>query len=736
MIMQYLLLMLAVAYAKVISVQDETIQVYDTEGSYSGSIPASIGISNTDIEQCRTENITQNSTKVYAKLLKFDGKPKTSVLHCSLRVEGSTFYCGNDGAYTYIYPGKPIKPQWMLISRDECQRLVLGEKIRVRYEYGSLKGHLNITTRRRGINTIAETVLGKRFNNGACIGGALVDDDAKLHSNMIYDIRIEAITRYVEAEYSLDSNTLTIPGEIQMEPHASGTTVDQDLGQFFYNISHLPRSKCDQYSKIWSGPAEILEPRVTNESVIIFRDSKGHIRISVALRSAINICTSMGYTTQEKGIMVLLLNKTNQALVFKNTTSQEFTRYDTIKTRFSTMYFDLSLSLQKDFRTTLYQICEARKLLLLHHLSTVGTGVNTALIDPNDAPPGVETLARGAITYVLVGSPLRAKVRNIDHCCNELAIQIRLKNGSVIDTFADPRTSIIKPYCTYRVCDGGFPYMYQLRVINETSPDVQHKYICTGSSPELIECQKRPLKMNPALTNVDLEVDQLLQSHRANPEINVTEAIKLHHKAILVDYAEETIVANTAYDFVRNNPVKLARIVSDAEDTPVYQTFIGKILGSVVAQMSEIWGTLLKIFSVIVSGLVFWKVGRRLLICVAKRVTHDTLDIKKYGMELGSSRVFKNLSAAQGVVTTNVIKDVSSLTESHQKADARVNDLTRDCLRADARIDKAFDLIHRLAMQMPGSIVSERRAQDLNTSLNKDNHPQNENQATQYSHPQ
>ena len=76
--MQYLLLMLAVAYAKAISVQDETIQVYDTEGSYSGSIPASIGISNTDIEQCRTENITQNSTKVYAKLLKFDEKPKTS----------------------------------------------------------------------------------------------------------------------------------------------------------------------------------------------------------------------------------------------------------------------------------------------------------------------------------------------------------------------------------------------------------------------------------------------------------------------------------------------------------------------------------------------------------------------------------------------------------------------------------------------------------------------------------
>ena len=278
--------------------------------------------------------------------------------------------------------------------------------------------------------------------------------------------------------------------------------------------------------------------------------------------------------------------------------------------------------------------------------------------------------------------------------------------------------------------------MYQLRVINETSSNVQRKYICTGSGPELIDCQKRPLKMDPALANVDLEVDQLMQSHRANPEINVTEAIKLHHKAILVDYAEETIIANTAYDFVRNNPVKLARIVSDAEDTPVYQTFMGRILGSVVTQMSEIWGTLLKILSVIVSGLVFWKIGRRLLICVAKRVTHDTLDIKKYGMELGSSRVFKNLSAAQGVVTTNVIKDVSSLTESHQKADARVNDLTRDCLRADARIDKAFDLIHRLAMQMPGSIGSERRAQDLNTSLNKDNHPQNENQATQYSHPQ
>ena len=658
--------------------QNDRIQVYDTEGSYSGFIPASVGISNTDIEQCRSESATQTKTQVQAKLLKFDKKPKIPVLHCSLKIEGSTLYCGTDGAYTYTYPGKPIEPQWMHITRDQCNQLVHGKQIAVNYVYGSLKGQLNITTRRRGVNTISKTVLGQRYNNGACIGGAMVDNNDQLYSRMIYDIKIEAMSRQIEAEYSPQSGLLTIPGEVHLTPMTSGVTSDRDLGQFFYNASHLPNDTCQQYKELWSGSAEIMKPKGTTEDIIIFRDPKGHIKVSLSMREKVQICNLTGFETQEEGISVLILNKSTIAPKFERATTLEYTREDRVNTRFSTLYFDLSLSLQKDFRTTLFQICEARKLLLLHHLSTISAGFNTAIIDPSNAPSGVETLVRGAMTYVLAGNPMTAKIREHRHCCNELAITLTLGNGTSINVFADPRTSVIKPYCTFRICDRSFPYVYQIRVINTTSSSISHKQVCTEDSPRLMECRNRPLNMDPAVPQVELEVDQMMQSQRVNPKITVPEAIKAHHMAILVDHAEETIIANTAFDFVGNNPVQLAKIVSDAENTPVYRTFTDKLVGSVASHISSIWESLLTLLGGLTTMALITIIIYRLCVCVLKRVTHSTLDIKKYGIQLGESRVFKNLSATQRGVELDVER------------------IEQDRLRTDAKVDKAFELLDGL----------------------------------------
>ena len=76
-------------------------------------------------------------------------------------------------------------------------------------------------------------------------------------------------------------------------------------------------------------------------------------------------------------------------------------------------------------------------------------------------------------------------------------------------------------------------------------------------------------------------------------------------------------------------------------------------------------------------------------------MTHETLDVKKYGLELGESRVYKNVSATQ----RNLAQDLEKLDQGRRMT--------------EAKLDKAFELLDglglRLAQQNPKEPIPDGR---------------------------
>ena len=655
--------------------EDTIIRVYDTDGFLSQSVPRHVGISNMETQNCKDIEALYDVQETHqVQVVKKVDYPVVVLQYCNVKVRPALIFCGHDGIYRYQYPGVELKERQIRITRSQCGQLINDEPVVLQYEHGSLRGNITIEGGSKVQTSIRKTILGERYVDGDCKGGILVDGKDHLHKNVIYDVEVTLRTDNITGTYS--NGVIRVKDLVSFKAETHGNFVSSKLGQIFYNFDDMPTTECNYYKRLNSGKAIVHKARQTPEyqDIISVMETDNSSMVTLLLDQDIEICGRKGYSTNEEGLFVVIdeLKGKGKPLI-PDISSYDFSENDVINSRITTMFLDLGKKLRKDFHSTLQEICISRKAAVINAVSSYGQQGNTGLLDTHI---GVEVITQGAVSYMVWGNPLPAKIRQNNQCCIEMPIMVQSSDGTAVPTYMDPRTSVIRPYCTRRACDPSLPYTYHVKVYKSArDAEGESQYFCTRSTPEITKCEDRPLVFPIMNQNITMEVDSMLSKKTINPRLVSKETLKAHHDFMLTRGAQWSIMADTAKDFVDDSPDILSKVVSDSSTSDTFLTFKTSLFQSLAPYFSRLWTDIMTIVAGILVFLVVLAIVHRLIIMGLKRMTHLELPTRELGFSLGGKRIVKHMD------------------KRHENLEEELRKLTTENLRNEAKWNRVMDKI-------------------------------------------
>ena len=154
------------------------------------------------------------------------------------------------------------------------------------------------------------------------------------------------------------------------------------------------------------------------------------------LTTPIKICNYDGYRTEEDEYFIVIL-KEKQKTNISHASAGIVTDRDVDVNRIRTLHLDTNIAIEQDIRKILSKLCISEKRLLQGLMSVGGGdfGETGGTVDFNMM--GRQISNRGAASYIISGNPMKATLRSIEECCEELPIYLYHTNGEVAEAFAE-----------------------------------------------------------------------------------------------------------------------------------------------------------------------------------------------------------------------------------------------------------------------------------------------------------
>ena len=515
--------------------------------------------------------------------------------------------------------------------------------------------------------------MGERFLDGDCQGGVLVDKQNNQHKNVVYDIEVTIKTNNVTGTFG--NGEIRIKDLGRFRAHSDGEFSNNKLGQFFYNFEELPVTECDLFKLLQSGKAIIHKSRQETEyqEIISVVGARNDSIVTLLLDQEKEICGRKGYSTNEDGLFIVIEDgsKKKQPPI-PPISFHDFSESDVINSRITTMFLDLGKKLHEDFHSTLREICISRTMAVTNLLSSVGQQ-STGLLDTQ---AGVEIIPQGATSYIVWGNPLPARLRSHHHCCAELPILVESPDGTTHNTYMDPRTSVIRPYCTRRACDPSFPYTYHIKVYKSMhDSEGISQYLCTSSTPKITKCGTSSPVLPIMQKNITLEITKMMNKESLNPKLVSEDTLRAHHNFMLTRGAQWSIMADTAQEFVRDSPDKLHKVMSSSPTSSTFSMFKTGLFQSLAPYFSRLWTDFISIIAGILIIMIIIFLVHRLIVMILKRMTHHELPTKRLGLSLGGKRIVKHMN------------------QRHDDLEEEVRRLMTESLRNEANWSRTMDKV-------------------------------------------
>ena len=531
------------------------ITVYDVDGSYSKKNITSKGFSNTEIQGCeRIESAYGTVNQSNIQLIKMLQYPHIRMTQCTIIISILNTNC--DG---WTYPSDVSKfKEVQRVNRVVCDKwknggtadLTLrpvkgGRKVKIKNVVG--KSHFVVKRHR---------IIGVNRGNGKCFNEEHWDgvDNAIVVAELTTRRR-EIFGRYLPKKKSI----LVEGGELPLDLYKNGSIHSDVLGTFHFDWDDLPKNKCDHLRTVIAGEGMIYQPnngsKVAPIASIIA--PAGKPLVTVVMEEEIPMCGGTLFSTNLDGFYISLYNDTHGIIPTENLTDikeYEIDKMDVLHNKINTLVLNLGLALQADFATTVQALCETKQLSALNYLSLLGHKYGRAPGRVGNETAGIEVLNYGSVTYLVQGAPVSAQVRSHDYCCEEIPILLPGRGKNNTELYADPRSKIIRPYCTKRVCDEAFPYYYFVSTRNvskNSSEEFENKYLCTTGTPEIVECPIQPMKIEIMSAPLESQLDDFAN---LQPKLHSDEAMQKHHLNQLLYGASKSINADIAHSFVKDLP--------------------------------------------------------------------------------------------------------------------------------------------------------------------------------------
>lgn len=237
--------------------------------------------------------------------------------------------------------------------------------------------------------------------------------------------------------------------------------------------------------------------------------------MTVTIEGNATICGHPGYRTSQENYYLVFYPESSQPSLITEEDIRDISVYkiddtDILKNRMTTMILGLTLKLQSDFVATIRSICKTKEESLKNYLSMLGQGHGKSAGKLSNMTDGVEIMNFGAVSYLVSGQMMAVSVHHHNTCYEELPITIPYAANNETEVFMDPRTMIIRPYCTQRVCDPIFPYYYYVKLRNNSDIGGTPTFLCTTGTPHLGPCETPPLKIEAMAGPLDLQISRMI----------------------------------------------------------------------------------------------------------------------------------------------------------------------------------------------------------------------------------
>ena len=599
------------------------LRVYDTDGIYSKAIPRNIAVSNIDLKECDQSSSAHQDIGIYnLEVIKEIKQPTISLYNCKVEIVPEIGYCGDDGWYTYKYSGKDLDPYNIGLTKEECQLLVQRQEVTILLTYGTVTTNLTVKGNNRWAVTSKKTLIGTVKFDASCRGKTLVDHTGVKRENLIYGARVSTTALLYTGTYLKATNKIVVKGLIHFEATQSGQFEEPTLGTFFYNYTDIPSSECEFFRSVYRGKGNWFKSNRTNGlDLVRIRDNQQNSLMTFLLTNATLVCGRQGYATTEDNFYIIMYQDKPYRSEAKDIVAGDITDNDQIVNRFRTLHFDVNTLIEKDFWEISLKICESEKRQMTNYISILGNKFGEASGAINAYIVGTQILNQGAASYIIAGNEMNATVRRINECCEELPIFLNIKDGSKIEVYSDPRTSIIKPYCSPRACDDVFPYVYHVETYQSQNNPTKTLFLCTTNSPSISICQNSFDKLSVPNLRSKTHISESFKLRNTKPYLVDHETMQKHHQAMLMHGAKSSIEAATAKEFVRSSPIELPKVVGSPTIKSGFQGITSLIVEGIKSIFTGLISKILAGIASIVIAAVICLVVIKFSLWIVQRVS-------------------------------------------------------------------------------------------------------------------
>ena len=629
---------------------------YDTTGIHSKLLPYSRAISNVDV----TPNCSAISGNYQmertgrAQLLKLIKEPEILVTYCKVKWTMTTKRC--DGfPWKYVSPGKTLfYDRFLEIPEQSCRDLITkgATVVNITGIPLHIKGNLGETTNQQ------HNIAGHEGKDGYCIPTTLTilgENEDK----QVFKVTTATSIGISSGHYIPHLDQIIVAGGPRIKVNKKGSFCDSIYGQYYYNASQLPKDNCDHHRSIALGNLTIYEPTSSEldlQKVLNF-ETKNNLSLTVLLHEETTICGRLSFITSEPNIFITPLREKDQQINnksrIKNISLQEVSRLDELNARISTLTLKMSMKMDIDINSIISQVCEARLESLKNYYNLLALHDGSTGLSLGSNQPGVEVINQGAVSFLIFGIKMEAKLRrNPGSCCEELPISVVNSKHNRSDVFLDPRTSVIMPFCTPRSCDAAMPYYYRV-IENSANHSDSVIWLCTRGSPEVVTCDEPPLKKDVMSKKFKSKIQELMSRDFNKATIHSPELIHQHHIAKISGLAKETILAKTAQELIQIHGTQLPSIIGLHTSASGITELQEKVLSGFGSYFHDYIKAGYYAVGLILTLLVLAAMYKLWILLLKFSSAHKT---KRFGFNLGSKRQLKAMRKNLGAMEEELVE--------------------------------------------------------------------------------
>ncbi|XP_039315420.1 uncharacterized protein LOC120359986 [Solenopsis invicta] len=397
-------------------------------------------ISLLDVGECDTNDIEPEQEETYIQLMQLSDFDRTPAIQCRVEVDRTITYCGMHSHASIVHNGR--REYLQEIGENACRRLHESGSFRMGDAMvdGIVKNATNLRT---------VTLAGSATTEASC-EGAQYTDGYGTWKNVVVQALLRITLKTFEVQVKRSTGQAIMPSGAQCKL-SHGYCIDVEGAETYW--SPLPVDHChfDQYDIIYEGLATKLKPKVNQSTPTIYTVTTQETTFALTKTSEFDVC---GYKLTQTEHPKLCILETTKGRTFRTRGKIAVDNLDIflyVNSKFVYVEKHIKTQLTQLYRDIMEQKCALERQILQNALTL-------ASVAPDEMAfrimrePGYTAVTNGEVIHIVRCVPVECKIRQTDHCYNELPVSHR--NASL---FLLPRSRILAKTGTIKDCSDLLP---------------------------------------------------------------------------------------------------------------------------------------------------------------------------------------------------------------------------------------------------------------------------------------